>query len=145
MNINNCKSKYGELTDQEAENWKSQLKINSKTKDIQRFYESFKEYQNPQSEYQHLKNLMGFFCESNFENKDQVRENLRTRSEKITKSDIRDAAAKLYRQETKENEYGRTYTVYVDTRTDEVFEKKPKDWEKRASFEVIKKRLEDSS
>jgi hypothetical protein len=32
--------------------------INSKPKDIQKFYQAYQEYQNPQSEYQHLKNLM---------------------------------------------------------------------------------------
>jgi hypothetical protein len=34
---------------------------------------------------------MGFFCESNFENLDGVREALRTRSVKISKQEIKDA------------------------------------------------------
>jgi hypothetical protein len=57
---------------------------------------------------------MGFFCENDFNNIEGVREALQTRSQKITKRDIREAASNLYHQETRASECGRTYTVYVD-------------------------------
>lgn len=137
--INKCKSKNGEITDQEAEAWKSELKINSKPKDIQNFYKAFKEYQNPQSEYQHLKNLMGFFCENDFSNVEWVKHALETRSQRITKSDIERWEKALYQEWMQNGEY-----VIIDNRTGEKIESKPKDWKKRASFEVIKDRLKDN-
>ena len=138
--INKCKSKNGEITDQETEAWKSELKINSKPKDIQNFYKAFKEYQNPQSEYQHLKNLMGFFCENDFSNIEWVRQALEIRSEKITKEEINKAWKLLYQEWEENGEY-----VIIDNKTGEKIDKKPKDWKKMATFEVIKDRLKDDN
>lgn len=139
--IEKCKSKNWELTDQEAEERKKQLRINSKTKDIQNFYKAFKEYQNPQSQFQHLKNLMWFFCESDFENKRDLREALEVRSEKISKQDINNAWKMLYQEWWKTEADGTRRYVIIDNRTGEEIDGKPKDWKLRASFEVIKNRL----
>lgn len=139
--INKCKSRNEELTSQDAEAWKSELGINSKTKDIQNFYKAFKEYQNPQSQYQHLKNLMGFFCETNFEDKEGVREALETRSEKISKQDINNAWKMLYQEWwVRDADWNERYVI-IDNKTGEEIDRKPKDWKQRASFEVIKNRL----
>ena len=139
--INKCKSQSWALTDEIAEKWKSELLINSKTKDIQNFYEAYKEYQSSQSEYQHLKNLMGFFCESNFENLDGVREALRTRSVKISKQEIKDAWKMLYQEGWVKGADWKEQYVIIDNKTHKEIESKPKDWKQRASFEIIKRRL----
>ena len=134
--INKCKSKSWELNEEEAEAWKTELRINSKPKDIQNFYKAFKEYQNPQSEYQHLKNLMWFFCESDFSNIEDVSHALENRSQKISKSDIEKWEKVLYQ----ENE-----GIIIDNKTGEKIDRKPKDWRKRSSFEIIKDRLKNKS
>ena len=136
--ISKCKSKSWELNVQEAEAWKTELKINSKPKDIQNFYKAFKEYQNPQSEYQHLKNLMWFFCESDFSNIEDVSHALETRSQKISRSDIEKWARVLYQEWDQDGEH-----VIIDNVTGQRIDRKPKDWKRRASFEVIKDRLKD--
>lgn len=139
--INKCKSTNWDLTEQDAEAWKAGLGINSKVKDIQRFCKSFQEYQNPQSEYQHLKNLIGFFCENKFENIKDVKVALETRSEKISKQDINNAWKMLYQEWWVRDADWRENYVVVDNRTGERLERKPKDWKQRASFEIIKDRL----
>ena len=139
--INKCKSQSWDLTDEIAENWKKELWINSKTKDIQNFYKAYNEYQNAQSEYQHLKNLMGFFCESNFENLEGVKEALKTRSTKISKQEIKDASKMLYQEGWVRDADGKEQYVIIDNKTGKEIENKPKDWEQRASFEIIKRRL----
>ena len=135
--ISKCKSTSWNLTEQDAESWKKELGINSKAKDIQRFYKSFQEYQNPQSEYQHLKNLVGFFCENEFTDLNWVKQSLQQRSKKITRKERNEMASKLYHEELRTSEYWRTYYETVD----ENWEPRPKDWKQRASFEVIKDRL----
>jgi len=130
--IEKCKSQKWELTETEAESWKKELQINSKTKDIQKFYKSFQEYQNPQSKFQHLKNLMWFFIENNFENIKDVKTALETRSQKITKSDIEKWAKVLYQENN---------GIIIDNKTGQKIDHRPKDWKERASFEVIKYRL----
>lgn len=138
--IKKCKARKEDLTNQDAEAWKTELGINSKTKDIQNFYKAFKEYQNPQSQYQHLKNLMGFFCENDFSNIEGVREALQTRSQKISKADIERWAKALYQEWMQDGEY-----VIIDNKTGEKIDRKPKDWKQRASFEIIKDRLKNEN
>ena len=143
--INRCKSHTWELTSQDAAKWRLELGINSKTKDIQNFYKSFQEYQNPQSEYQHLKNLMWFFCESNFEKIEDVKSTMETRSVKISKADINKWKRMLYQEWRETDEKWNRRYVIIDNKTRQKIDRKPKDWEKRASFEVIKLRLNDGN
>ena len=141
--INRCKSQQWDLTKEVAEQWGKDFWINSKAKDILNFYKAFKEYQNPQSEYQHLKNLMGFFCENDFENIGGVREALVTRSKKISKSDIDRWSRVLYQEGWVMDESWNRRYVIIDNSTGEEIDSKPKDWRKRASFEIIKNRLKE--
>ena len=114
--IEKCKSKKnGDLSKEIAEQWGEELGINSKAKDILKFYKAYQEYQNPQSEYQHLKNLMWFFCENWFENMDNLTTVMKTRSKKISKHDIKS-------EWKNENPSGW---------------EKPKDWKERSKFEII--------
>ena len=142
--IKKCKDKKGDLTDLDAENWKSELWINSKIKDIQRFYEAYKEYQNPQSEYQHLKNLMWFFCESGFENRDWFRNAMKRHSQKISKADIKKWRSVLWQEWwVRDSNWNERYVI-IDTKTWKEIDKKPRDWKERAKFEIIKDRLKDN-
>ena len=143
--IEKCKSQKWELTEDEAEAWKTELDINSKTKDIQRFCKAYFEYQNPQSKFQHLKNVMGFICESGFEQRSDLVSTMKLRSEKISKQDIANAWRRLYTEWSWTDEHWNQIQVIIDNRTWEKIDRKPKDWEKRASFEVIKDRLANKS
>ena len=141
--IDKCKSKNWELTKQEAETWKTSLGINSKTKDIQNFYKAFKEYQDPQSQFQHLKNLMWFFCESGFEQTKDLVSTMKVRSEKLSKQDINNAWKMLYQEWWETDEDGNERYVIRDNKTGEEIKHKPKDWKEHAKFEVIKNRLNE--
>lgn len=121
--LEECKFRNTPLSKEDAEARWMKYHINSKPKDIQKFYQAYQEYQNPQSEYQHLKNLMWFLCESNFENLESVRISLTERSKKISKKEINEKKDELYKNGVK----------------------KPKDRKQRASFEVIKDRLNEGS
>ena len=134
--INKCKAQNWEVSLQDAEKWKTELGINSKVKDIQSFVKAYLEYQNPQSQYQHLKNLMWFFCESKIEDRDELVESLNNRSKKITKQEIKKAGKMLYQEKD---------WIIIDNKTWQQISRKPKDWEKQASFEVIKNRLKDNN
>ena len=167
--INLCKSHVWELTKEEAERWKKDLSINSKVTDIQKFYTAYLEYQNPASEFQHLKNLMWFFCENDFsqiENGDYlygVKERMKTRSKKITKKERNEKAKELYNTDKTNNSSLETTPETIPENTEPVVknlqngegltktlegqqeqqssQKRPKDWKQRANFEIIKDRL----
>ena len=117
--LEECRHRNTPLSKEDAEARWLKCNINSKSKDIQKFHQAYLEYQNPQSEYQHLKNLMWFFCESDFEDLESVKKSLTERSKKISKKEINAKKDELYKGG----------------------DKKPKDWKQRASFEVIKDRL----
>lgn len=142
--INLLKSQNWELTKDVVMQWNENLWINSKVKDIQNFYKAYQEYQRPQSSYQHLKNLIWFFCENGFESMDKVREDMKNRSQKISKSDIRKQWSELYKEWWQKDENGEMRYMIIDKRTGEEIDCKPKDVKQRAAFEIIKGRLNEN-
>lgn len=141
--ISRCKFHKWELTKDLAEQWKSALWINSKAEDIQNFYKSFQEYQNPQSEFQHLKNLMNFFFEN--ESISKLQESMKTRSKKISKKELKNWSKVLYQEWYVMDDYGNQRYVIIDNKTWQEIDRKPKDWKQRAAFEVLKDRLKKNN
>ena len=139
--VSMCKNHSWEFTEEIAAKWKSDLGINSKEKDIQCFFQSYLEYQNRQTPYNHLRELMGFFCENGIDSVDKLKNELKTRSVKITKEEIRNAWQKLYREVHRTSEYGHEYTAIIDNHTWKEISRRPKNWEVEARFMVIKDRL----
>ena len=139
-----CKNQWWELQLEVAKQRKSDLWINSKESDIISFYQSYKEYQNSQTKFWHLRNLMGFFCQHEFLDTESLSKYLSTnRSKKITNKEISKVANKLYVSVERQSEYGHTYTAIIDTYTWQEISRRPKDWRQRASFEIIKTRLKE--
>ena len=140
--IDFCRSTTWELTKEQAKVRKIILGINSKEKDIQNFYKSYKEYQHPQLGFQHLINLMDFFCASGFESLDDVRQALKEQqSLKISKKDI-----KKYPKEFTQGDWHRKDNGDWEYTGSDKRKGKPEDWKQRVSFEIIKDRLwEDTS
>lgn len=130
-----CKNYTGRtLSTQDAEQWKADLKINSNIKDIKSFYLSYKEYQSANSSYEHLKGLMWFFFEKGIETADDLVQSLSIQSKKITNTEISNIWNRLFRRVA-----GRQ--TYFDAYTRQEVDHRPSDWRQKASFEVIKTRL----
>lgn len=106
-------SDAGELTKQEAKEWKTTLWINSKEEDIQNFYKAFLEYKNRNTQYIHLQGLMDFF--EWLEGKTDLQEKLKTgRSQEIKNKDIknRQNSHKLEKREGMKGEEWKDYAKF---------------------------------
>lgn len=133
-----CSNHKWALSRQEAEQLKTELGINSKAKDIQSFYQSYQEYKKNNTEYQHLKGLMSFFLENWIDSADKLAESLSNRSRGITSSEISNMWRRLFREVK-----GRR--TYFDAYEWKEVNRKPSDWKQKASFEIIRSRLEEES
>lgn len=136
--IDTCSNHKWALSRQEAEQLKTELGINSKAKDIQSFYQSYLEYKNPNSEYEHLKGLMNFLLENGIDSADKLAESLSNRSRGITSAEISNMWRRLFREIKGRRTY---YDAYQWKEVDH----KPSDWRQKASFEIIKSRLQEDS
>ena len=136
--VDKCKTyEWKELSASDAKNWKQDLNINSDVKDIQAFYESYQEYQNANTEYQHLKGFMWFFFEKGIDDREGLKTSLeKDQSKKITNSEISKMGNRLYR-------WIDSNGTYVDAYTGNEVNRRPSDWKQRASYEVIKTRLQE--
>ena len=134
--IDLCKNyTWTSLTDQDAEQRKSDLGINSKVKDIKSFYTSYREYQSSNTRYEHLKGLMWFFFEKGIESVDDLVQSLSIQSKKITNTEIYNKWNILFRPIPGRN-------TYYDGFTSKEVSSRPSDWREKTSFMIIRERLE---
>ena len=129
-----CKNHKWEMDKQEAEALKAELNINSDPRDIQSFYKSYQEYQNRNTEFKHLSDLMNFFLTQGIETIDDLKEKLSTWSKKITNTEISRMWDRLFRKVT-----GRE--TYFDAYMQQEVNHRPADWKEKSSFQIIKDRL----